>query len=245
MNARRRTATEEFTVETKSVTIETVTARDKILPLNRFSSFTKLLGVYSHVLRFINNLKLRLKAKFESRSIKTLEPGDCRNEALRLLIRTEQLNYYNDVHSFLRKENSPLREIPPLVNKLNVFLDVDGVLKVKSKFDRWRGKIEYMFPILLPSESLLTRMIIEQYHRDANHSGCYTLLAQLRKKFWVPKFFSTVRRILKGCLVCNRMNARTVKTNQSSYREFRALPTPTPFRYIFLDHFGPFYPLEN
>ena len=57
-----------------------------------------------------------------------------------------------------------------------------------------------------------------------SHAGSYSLLSGLREKFWIPQFFSKVKKLLKGCVGCRRFNARTVKLNQNSYRDFRMNP---------------------
>ena len=66
------------------------------------------------------------------------------------------------------------------------------------------------------------------------------MLTELRRKFWIPNCFSVVKRSLKGCIHCKRYNARTIKLNQSSYKEFRLNPTNIPFSNIFIDYIGPF-----
>ena len=54
-----------------------------------------------------------------------------------------------------------------------------------------------------------------------------------------------VKRILKGCVTCKKINQRTIKLNQSPYREFRLNPPNIPFRWIFIDHLGPYYVKAN
>ncbi|XP_068203538.1 uncharacterized protein [Palaemon carinicauda] len=52
---------------------------------------------------------------------------------------------------------------------------------------------------------------------------------------------STIKRILKECVVCRRYNQRPVKLNQSAYREFRLSPSDKPFGNVYVDYCGPFY----
>ena len=49
-----------------------------------------------------------------------------------------------------------------------------------------------------------------------------------------------MKKILGTCLICKRVNARTIKNNTSFYRDFRENPSTIPFRYSFIDHFGPY-----
>ena len=50
-----------------------------------------------------------------------------------------------------------------------------------------------------------------------------------------------VKKVLKECVVCRRLNGRTVNLNQSPYREERVKPPEIAFRNIYVDHLGPFY----
>ncbi|XP_068247851.1 uncharacterized protein [Palaemon carinicauda] len=71
-------------------------------------------------------------------------------------------------------------------------------------------------------------------------SSCYVILTELRKQYWVPHYFSVVKRVLKECITCRKVKQRTIKLNQSPYREFRLEPPNIPFKYIFIDHLGYF-----
>ena len=77
------------------------------------------------------------------------------------------------------------------------------------------------------------------------HSGCFSVLAELRKHIYTPKHFSAVKKCLKSCYHYKRFNARTIKTNQSSYREFRPDPPKIPFESVFIDHLGPITVKKN
>ena len=71
------------------------------------------------------------------------------------------------------------------------------------------------------------------------------MLKELRKKFWIPHYYSTVRKVLRECVICRRFNERPIKLNQNSYREFRVEPPEIPFRYVFLDYMGPYMVFWN
>ena len=105
----------------------------------------------------------------------------------------------------------------------------------ECKFKKWHSTSQN-FPILLSSTSDLTRIIVLDCHLQLAHSGIYSVLSELRKQFYIPKHFSTVKKYLRKCVHCRRFNARTIKLNQSQYRDFRANPPQIPFSNIFIDH---------
>ncbi|XP_068245300.1 uncharacterized protein [Palaemon carinicauda] len=131
--------------------------------------------------------------------------------------------------------------MPNLISQLNLYPDTHNLIRVKCKFNEKRSITNQTYPILLSRESTLTKLIILDEHLLLKHAGCYVLLTELCMKFWIPEFFSTVKRILKECVVCRRYNQRPVKLNQSAYREFRFSPSDKPFGNVYLDYCGPFY----
>ncbi|XP_018025685.1 uncharacterized protein LOC108681191 [Hyalella azteca] len=74
-----------------------------------------------------------------------------------------------------------------------------------------------------------------------NHAGIYSTLTELRRQYFIPSVFSVAKKILRKCVTCRRSNERSIKLNQSSYRDFRVDPPAVPFRHCFIDHIGPFY----
>ena len=98
--------------------------------------------------------------------------------------------------------------MPGIVSQLNVFRDKDGLLRVKSKFIRWNGTKEN-FPILLAKNSKLVQKLIFELHQRLHHSGCYSILSELSKNYYIPHRFSTVKKILKnnvGDLTIDQLN---------------------------------------
>ena len=83
-------------------------------------------------------------------------------------------------------------------------------------------------------------MIIDVY-RKMKHSGIYKTLAEIRKKFWIVNGFVNIKNVLKECITCRRLNNRTVKISQNSYRDFRVNPENVPMRTVCADHCGPFW----
>lgn len=75
--------------------------------------------------------------------------------------------------------------------------------------------------------------------------GCTQYSLNLKKKIYIINCFSTVKKILKTCVTCRRLNKRTIKINQSSYREFRIKIPNIPFKYVFIDHLSHYWTKIN
>jgi len=211
---------------------------EHLISLSRFEKFDKLVGVYAKVLLFVSNLKCKVR--------KCNIPSD-RNSlhAAKLeIIRTEQKLCFPEVFDYFSSKKT--RKIPNIITQLNVFVDEESIIRVKSKFrtPNQQGNIR-SFPILLPKHSRLTEMLIEDLHQSMSHSGCYVVLKEFRKLFYVPCHFSVVKRVLRNCVHCKRFNVRPFKLNQSYYRDFRTNPPSIPFSYVFMDYLGYYYTYDG
>ena len=210
-----------------------------LVPPERFSKFSKLVSTYEYIFKFINVLKRKLITRNPDK-YKHLHCKDATIEAINYIVKCDQQSNFSSILEYFSKSNSPNSEIPNLVTQLNIFMDGNGLLRVGSKMSKHLYNQEAFCPILLSKSSLLTTLIVRKYHEKLSHAGIYNVLTQLRKKFYIPCCFSVVKKILKNCIHCKRYNARTIKLNQSSYRDFRLMPKETPFATIALDYAGPY-----
>ena len=211
--------------------------------LSRCSSYHKVVSVFRRVLIFINNLKMKLKLKdpvtFEHISCFDINHNFA--DATKLVIRRDQRKHFPEIFEYFESRNRLLKDIPKLVEQLIVYVDQEGLLRVRSKMQKLKDDKRMRFPLLVSKDSLLTKYIVLDYHERFSHAGCYRLLAEVHKIFWIPRFFSVVKRIIRTCFICRRFNDRTVHLNQNCYRDFRINPPEIPFRYIFVDYMGPFF----
>ena len=203
--------------------------RSDLIDYHNYSSYLKMLNVTFYVLKFINRISKSPNLACE----------EIKAKAFNHLIRSEQMACFSDIFDYFTERSVVLKKIPPLVMQLNLFMDDDGILRVKSKFGRFRSK--NYFPILLSKSGYISGKIVCHYHEVLSHSNVYAVMNELRKKFYVCSVFSTVKKCIKNCITCRKQNNRPVKLNQSSYRDFRVNPPTIPFRTLFLDYIGPFW----
>ena len=210
-----------------------------IVNFERFSSFNKAVNVVKNVLKFANLLKIRLNEKQSEIKLEIIDFLKLESEAYKLLIITHQKVEYGEVVSYFKAKNKIIqRKVPEIVDRFNIFMDKDGILKVKAKFKRWYCKEK--FPILLSKDSYITELIVSEYHKQVFHGGIYNVLAEFRKSYYVPHCFSVIKRVLKKCIICKRVNSRAINLNQNSYRDFRSEPPEIPYRSVFIDYIGPY-----
>ena len=199
-----------------------------------FSSFFNMVGVLKHVMLFASKL---LHAAFDRGLKCAVRNCSVRSQTITFLIASEQENNFEDIFNYLLSGSDVVSNMPTLVGKLNLYVDSNGLLRVKGKFGKFGATFH---PILLPRSSRLTEMIVSQMHEVYSHCGAHHLLKELRVEFYVVGFLSLIKKVLKGCIICRRFNARKIKLNQSDYRLDRISPKPEPFAQIYLDYAGPF-----
>ena len=182
---------------------EMIKEQNKII--NNKTKFKNVVNVYGLMLKFINKLKMKLKAKnpekFDHISVKE-NNYDFLEEIQEIIIKRDQQCQYKEIFNYL---NNPRQaeNAPDIVNNLNIYLDEKGLLRVKGKKKDFSKEINKKFPLLLSKDSRLTKLLILDYHEKYLHSGCYVILSKMRKKFWIPHYFSVVRKSLKSCIKCN------------------------------------------
>ncbi len=216
---------------------------EHLIPLDKFSNFQKLVNIHGNVLKFINILKTKLMTrdpdKYKHLSCLDSDENFFVLASTQIIMRDQHIRFPECIEYF----ESPIKrvkDLPNIVGQLNIYPDSDGLLRVRSKCCRGKDKNKTYFPILLSKNSILTKLIVSNLHTKLSHAGCYTLLHELRKRFWIPQILSLVKLILRGCMICKRLNSHPIKINQNSYRDFRINPSNIPFRFLFLDHLGPY-----
>ena len=201
---------------------------DHAIPISKFSNFKKFILLHRRVLFVID--KWKSKCSF----YKNVTETNYLSLALIKVISNDQHIYFQEIFNYFKTGFQTLHDIPDIVMKLNLFIDGQGLIRVKGKFKNQQC------PILLSNKSKLTSMIIMDIHQRLAHSGCYSVLTELRKEYFIPKNFSVVKKALKECVHCHRFNNRAIKLNQNQYRDFRENPPAIPFANIFVDYLGPF-----
>lgn len=211
--------------------------------LNRYSTYRRLFNCCSGLFKFINFLKIKIKAKNPEKfqSLKCCSDSEIVNKVNVYLIKNDQKLQFPELVKYFKTSKVAKCEIPPLVTQLNLYMDQNNVIRVNSKFNKPSiYDPEYYCPSLLSRKSRLSELAVYETHDKLSHANRYTVLTDLRKKFWIPKCYSLVKDITKNCIICKKKHARPVRINQNAYRVFRVQPPSKPFQYIFLDHMGPY-----
>ena len=214
------------------------TAPQHLVPVERYSEFTRMVRVHRNVLLFVSKLKYKVAIRNKSKVVdfESFDNRNLYNQAYIEILRTEQSIHYPGLLEYFQSKQKAIKCIPDLVVRLNLFLDKYGIIRVQGKMPPGKDTK----PALLPKDSPLVKIIIREIHENLQHGGIYSVLRELRKTLWICQYFSTVKKVLKQCVICRRINEPAIKLNQSNYREFRINPDQKPFSNICIDYAGPF-----
>ena len=158
-----------FSNTTQEKTFGDMCSLNAVIDCTRFSTLKKLVGVTGYVIRFIGNMRKRLKKGTDiiTDEVLTVEEYD---SALVRWIAEEQL---------MIKKQSKYGNVRA---SLNLFDDKDGLLRLKGRFANSKLRYEQQYPVLLRSDSHFTKLIIWDAHEATMHHGVESTLARIRSR---------------------------------------------------------------
>ena len=206
----------------------------------RHSSWWKLTCSIGWLLRYKEYLRDRVRRKKSDSgaSHNTVEPmkkfgrltveelDQAKNVILRHVQRTvfpEELKMLSDSEHAKNPNKIFLRKTGMSIRQLNPVLD-EGLIRVGGRFVNALVSDKSKHPIIIPSKHPVTDMIIRYYHADVGHMGQESVLSSLRREFWVIKGRTAVRRVVRGCMDCQRRKARLGEQFMADLPESRMTP---------------------
>merc|ERR1712055_724641 len=91
-----------------------------------------------------------------------------------------------------------------MIRDLGLFMDPQGLIRCRGRLDYARVGKHTNQPYLISGESHVTKMWIRYLHEGWHHAGVNETLVASRQCAWIPKGRQIVKRILRGCVTCNR-----------------------------------------
>ncbi|KAL9979037.1 hypothetical protein ACROYT_G016629 [Oculina patagonica] len=130
---------------------------------------------------------------------------------------------------------------PVYVTQFNLFLNDQQIIRCKGRVSNAPLSEESKNPILLPSKHPLTNLIIQDVHSKIKHSGIKDTLTTIRERFWVPRGREAVKRILRKCVTCRRVEGAPYRPPPTPDLPMERVSLDPPFAHTGLDFIGPLY----
>ena len=201
--------------------------------LDRFSDWFRTKTAVALCLQLKNYLKERIKEKAlegQERKLSEDESSHCQRPMVEDLahaeleiIRSLQREHFEDEIKVLqslnvdgefvnrtaaKERNSSLKKTSCLY-RLDPYLDADGVLRIGGRLRRANLPDSVKHPVILPKESHITRLIIQDSHRSIKHQGSGMTHNDLRQRgYWVIGGASAVRNFVFKCTTSISENGR-------------------------------------
>jgi len=148
----------------------------------------------------------------------------------------QAVHFPDEVDILQRGEVLP-RSSPLL--RLTPFLDKDGLVRVGGRLNNADVEYDFMHPYILPTNSPLSSLLINDTHQRTLHGGVQLTLSTLRQKFWIIGGRAPVRSFILRCVRCARQRGIAAKQMMGQLPKLRTTPS-RPFLHAGVDYAGPY-----
>ncbi|XP_073979987.1 uncharacterized protein [Rhodnius prolixus] len=196
----------------------------------RYSSWNKLLRITALCQRFISNCK-----NPQTKQIGHLQANDLEKAELSWIRYIQALSFESDIKKLKNK-----LEVSNLLKSLCPFIDSDGLLRVGGRLKHANLDPDHKYPLLLPEDHYITRLILKRIHIKTLHGGPQLLLATARTKYWPLNGRNLVRSVVRNCLACRKVAPKPLQHIMGDLPSYRVQPAH-PFLHCGIDYCGPIY----
>jgi hypothetical protein len=197
--------------------------------LDKFSDFGKLVRIIAWCKRFTN--KCRKDKSSGPLTIKELD------QATSIIIKQVQAQHFSKEV----KKLSENKQCPPesKMLALHPFIDEDLILRVGGRLANSTLPYNRKFPVVLPKNDYITKLIIKQIHSRELHAGPQATLAAIRQKYWPLCGRSTVRQEIHKCVKCAKVKPIKISELMGNLPAYRITQSTRPFINTGIDYAGP------
>ena len=166
---------------------------DNVMDIDKYGDMLRLLRVTSYVMRFIENLKKKVK---KTELCLTKYPtAEEMKRAQDMWVRANQMS--------LKQQ----RGIDQTMVQLNCKVGEDGIIRCHGRMKNANIPECAKSPVLLSKLHRWSTLVVLYCHTKVLHRVKQTL-SEVRAKYWITSGRSFVKRIIGPCVVCKKLNSR-------------------------------------
>ena len=117
----------------------------------------------------------------------------------------------------------------------------DGIIVLGGRLKNAMLETSAKHPVILPSDSKYTSLLIQDVHEQSGHQGLHHVLGLLRQKYWIIHGNKAVRKVLISCNHCRKRFRQPESQKMSELPRDRVQALETPFTRTGVGCFGPSY----
>ena len=131
---------------------------------------------------------------------------------------------------------------PSLCLNLHLSLDPEGIIRIKTSLGNCPNlTYDQKCPILLPTNSPFTKLVIAHNHVLAGHMSIHYTRAKIRNRFWIPKDTPVIKSVISKCEVCRTERGQRYHVPDSPDLPEYRFDVCNPWRVTYLDMTGNFF----
>lgn len=231
----------------------------------RFSTWKRLLRSTARILQFIELCRKKSQvvatskkdedwkpqSKKKKKTVTKIAPRQNKEErrfipiedkffrrATTLLIKKVQEDCFAEEINSLT--NDKPRKKTGKISKFDIYLDEDGVIRMKGRIQKISGiEEEAKTPPIMDGRHRITRLLIEDYHRRCYHGNHATVMNEIRQLYYVTRLRTSVRRVIQHCQWCKIRKAEPQSQPTGDLPKERLQHHKRPFTFAAVDYFGP------
>ncbi|CAH2102097.1 unnamed protein product [Euphydryas editha] len=196
----------------------------------RFSNLSKLLRVLSYCKKF-----LMLRVPKKQRVINRIVTAEEMQNIMQICVKKTQELHFSEELQQLKSQGYVVKRSP--LHTLNPFLDRNGLLRVGGRINKSHEDFDKRHPLIVPSDSHITKLIVLDAHHRTLHGGPQLMLNYLRAKFWIIRARERVKKCYRECIICTRYSRQNNNQLMGQLPDARLTPD-RPFKSSGVDFTG-------
>ena len=174
-----------------------------IIPIDHYSSYTKLKRVTAWIFHFVNNCRAN-KNGCSLQSSSSLTTQELHTAETYWISIAQEDCFPEEIETI--KESKILRSSSPLLS-LHPILDSSGILHVGGRDCIKKVSYSSQHPVILSGKHPVTKLMIHFEHLRLLHSGPTLLACSLNHRFYILGGRKAIHSITRSCVICRRTSA--------------------------------------
>ena len=209
--------------------------------LRRKRDYMSVKRIVAYVLRFVGIIQPSLSKATDNLS-SLPSASEMRFAEDKIILGTQRRHFSKEVEALAKADPKKIKRVlnrsGSALRQLDPFVDNKSFLRVGGRLNLCEEAWEVKHPLILPQSDPLVNHLIFACHVDNGHAGIEFVLSEIRRRFWILRGRSAVKKVIWRCLDCRRRHGRPEAQQMAPLPPYRLNVAP-PFEDSGVDLFGP------